>query len=524
MADIIYGDYTFSSPIPFVGIEEEPIFLSGQIDHTKLSITLEGELTGCDLPSIKSQKEELVSGFSSGFSSLTIGSTGYDYVKPISINFQSSPIRRRLPYSISLEAFHEKDFSQFYGIESPVDIWQYQEQEGRRVGATHTVSARGVKTSATDSLTAARNFVNGRLNDFENISLFFSGDSVIKTSSEESINQATNSYSVVESYDLSTSLNSDKSGVIVRPSSQIVYDIESFSISVNGSIEGGITGAIVDTGYFSPDDATAFAKDSVNRTKIEYEDDLYGEILRGPLTYNYDIDTGANRIDFSFDFGDPTDFRTGDVIHDYSTSFEASKDNGYISATINGEVKYNSTKDIFTGQAPEEEVRFQKVQEEFSGISPFALLQQHYSYFQDLNLAYSNSDLNDNFVSLNIEKSPHQSSITYNYNYTNKIDLFSGILREPSLTVETTYPIPNFTVKETVDNSFSVQETFDSLKRVIVNLNGKISDGSTIADATSFFDSFVSQYSGQSSIVNVDSVNTGDNSISLRRGFVITDE
>lgn len=529
MSIISYGDYNFPSPLPFVGIDENQVFVSGKYDYSSLSITLEGQLTGCDYISLYNQRRDLVNGLSSGFQYLTVGNTGYQYAKPISINFEDSIVSKSLPYSISLEAFHEKDFSDFFGIQNPVDVWEYQEEEGRTVSATHTVSAQGLKVSETDSLTLARNFVNSRLNDFENISLFFSGNSVIKTASSESINRVNNEYSITENYLLSESfLGYDSGSYIVRPNCNISYSDDNLSISVDGNIRGGITGQLTEefTGLFSPSDATSFARDCVSRTKIPFEESLYGEVFREAITYNYDIDTGANNISFSFNFGDPSDIRNGEVLHDYNTEFSASKDGGTVNAKIDGSLKYNSTKDIFTGQSPELETRYKKIEETFSGISPFSILSYHHSeYFNNLDIPYSKQPLNDNFISYNINKRPHDSEITYSYSYSNKKDLTSGILRNAQLSVSTQHSIPKFSINPTIDNSFSVQETYDTLRKTSISLNGIVNSGYSFDEASSYFNSFVSQYSGQKAIITQDSVNTGNNnSISLSKSFTIINE
>ena len=75
--------------------------------------------------------------------------------------------------------------------------------------------------------------------------------------------------------------------------------IISLSLSVDGTIVGGISGN-AETGFFTPQDATEFAKNALRRTKIDYEESLYGDIFREPESFNYDIDTGANTISFSF--------------------------------------------------------------------------------------------------------------------------------------------------------------------------------------------------------------------------------
>lgn len=526
MVDISYGGYSFPSPLPFVGMDENEVFASGQYDHSALSIELVGQLTGCDFASLYDQKQLLEHALSSGFQTLTIGNTGYDYAKPTNIRFREFT-SKVLPYTVSFEAFHEKNFSQFYGIENPVDEWSYQEEEGRIVSATHTVSARGVKTSATDSLTVAKNFVDGRVGSFENKSLFFSGDAVVKESTSESIDRVSNSYGITEEYRLSESLLGYDSGdYIIRPDCSVSFSDDSLSVSVNGSITAGITGVINEshTGLFTPAQATSFARNTVKRTKTSFEETLYGDILKEPASYDYDINSGANTINFSFSFNDPTDFRTGDVIHDYSTEFSSSKEDGFVNASINGVVTYDGINDIFTGSVPEVETRYQKVEEYFSGINQFAILNSYYDYYNEITHPYSKAQLSDNFISERIDKNPFEASISYNHSYSNKPDLTSGILKNAQLTIQTTHAIPIYAIQETIDDSFSVQETYDRLKKVSVSLNGILNTGHTAEEAESYFQNFSSQYSGQKSIVASYNVETGSSNLSFSKNFIITNE
>tara|TARA_Y100000114_G_scaffold96218_1_gene89528 strand:- start:256 stop:1830 length:1575 start_codon:yes stop_codon:yes gene_type:complete len=522
MIDISYGGYSFPHPLPFVGQEETPIFISGQVDHSLISINLVGQLTGCDLPSLKAQKEEMVLGLSSGFQELTIGNTGFDFAKPININFQDSDLTRILPYSVSFDVFHEKDFSQFYGIENPVDTWEYQEnEEDNTVTVTHTVGASAKKTSDTDTLTIAKQFVDSRLNGFDNMSLFFTGDTSILISKDETVNRVTNSYGITEVYQLSQSTaGHDKSESIVRPECQISFDSNSsLSLSVNGTIIGGISGS-AETGSFTPQDATAFAKNALRRSKIDYEDSLYGDIFREPSSFNYDIDTGANNISFNFSFDDPTDFRTGDVLHDFSSSIEASKDQGGVTLSLNGRVYYNGTKDIFLTDAPEQEDRYKKVEAFFSGIDQYPIAQNHFEHFTDLNGNYNSTPLDTTPQSFSIDKSPHLAEINYNFSFSNIPDLFSGLLKTPSVTIETQHPITAYGVRPTVDGSFSVQELYDTLERKSVSVNGTLNTGIDIDSVTSFIYNYMSQHSGSSSSIVSDTIQTGNNSISISRSFV----
>ena len=57
----------------------------------------------------KAAKEEMVLALSSGFQELTIGNTGFNYAKPINIDFQDSDLTRILPYMSHLK-FSRKRF------------------------------------------------------------------------------------------------------------------------------------------------------------------------------------------------------------------------------------------------------------------------------------------------------------------------------------------------------------------------------------------------------------------------------
>ena len=522
MIDISYGGYSFPHPLPFVGQDETPIFISGRVDHSLISINLVGQLTGCDLPSLKQQKEEMVLALSSGFQELTIGNTGFDYAKPINLDFQDSNLTRILPYDVSFEVYHKKDFSKFCGINDPVDTWEYQENEDdNTVNVTHTVSASATKTSDADTLTVAKEFVDSRLNGFDNMSLFFTGETSILISKDETVNRVENSYAVTEVYQLSQSLaGHDQPDSIVRPSCKISYDNNSsLSLSVDGTIIGGISGN-AETGFFTPQDATAFAKNALRRTKIDYEDSLYGDIFREPESFNYDIDTGANTISFSFSFNDPTDFRTGDVLHDFSSSIDASKDQGGVTLSLNGRVYYNGTKDIFLTDTPEQEQRYQKVEEFFSELDQYPIAQSHFEYFTGFNLNYNSAPLDTTLQDFSIDKNPHSAEISYNHSYSNIPDLFSGLLKNASVTVETQHPIGIYGVKPTIDGSFAVQDLYDTLQRKSVTVNGTLTEGTDVDSVASFIYNYMSQHSGSSSSLSADTIQTGNNTISISRSFV----
>lgn len=523
MVSISYGGYSFPHPLPFVSKTNNPVFLSGSLDHSFVNLSLIGQLTGCRYTDLKVAKDEIVHALSSGYKNLTIGGTGYEYAKPISIQFGNSNLNRILPYEISFEAYQDSDFSNFFGISSPIDRWQFDEAGDRLVAATHDVSAVGIKVSTGDPLVSARNFVNSRLNGFDSdISLFFSGQTFILKQKNEEINRVNNSYSVSEVYDLSTSVNSyDTETSIVRVQSSLSYDSESnLRVSVNGTIEGGISG-FVDSGQFTPDQATEFARNSALRAKVDEEELLYGEILKGPNSYQYDFDTGSNSIAFSFDFSDPTDYRTGDVIHDYSLSFSASKDENSVEGSINGVVKYDSINDIFLTEVPEDEERYQKVEAFFSGISPFSILQQNYLYFNSDSVNYNKNPLNDSFAKLDINKNPFESSIDYTYTANNKLDFFSGMFENVDLKIETEHPITTYFAEQTTDSSFAVQSTHDTLERRTITFNGQLASNADLISGINIAENYISQYSGDSSYLLTDDISTGLRNVSITKKYVL---
>lgn len=517
--EITYGGYSFPHPYPLVSLNEAPIYIGGDLDYGALSISLVGEITGCGLSDLKRKKDDLVAGLSTGFQTLTIGNSGYEYAKPLSVNFPSERIGKIIPYQIEFEAYHEKDFSQYFGIVDPTDSWTFSEDQGRIVSATHNVSARAAKTSA-DSLLSARNFVNSRLNGYENISLFLTGAPFILERKDEAVNRQQNSYSVSETWRVSTSRNDfDISGAIVRAETQIDYNAsDSVSVSVNGTIDGGISGS-VSTGMFDSEKAKIFAQNSLSSFKIDLEDSFYGQVFREPNSYNYDIDTGSNSISFSFSFKDPTDPRNQEVIHNYDISVDASKDNGSVSVSLKGDVSYNSLLNPFTGSSPELETRFQKVNSGFNEINFYALAQEGFSWFTGVDLPYKKSPLNTQIEQFNIEKRPFDSQITYTYNYNNSIDIFSGFLENAQVSISTNHPFTKYGIKPTTDNSFSVQPLYDTILQKSINIQGNVSADRDVDDAISFVSGWANQYN--SGLLVSDRQETGNRRISISKTFVI---
>ena len=517
--DVTYGGYTFS-PSPFLDLTNDPVFLSGKLDYLRQNVSLMGQLTGCGLSDLKVAKDELVAALSTGFQELTVGNTGFSYAKPVNVSFRESKLTKLAPYEISFEAYQNQDFSQFFGILNPVDVWSFTESDRRIISAEHNVSARAIKSS-DDSLLDLRNFVNGRLNGFENISLFFSGDTTTLVSKTEELNRVTNSYGVSEKWSLSNAVDSyDTSGCIVRPNAKINWDGSDLSVSVDGSINGGISGSC-STGYFSPDDAKEFAQQSVESFKTLVEDDYYDGVFNHPSTYNYTIITGANSIDFSFAFSNPSNLNTGDVNHEFSVDFSAAKENSNINASIKGRVFYDSYKDLFLSGSPEEGSRYKKVEAFFSGVDPFAITQTHFNYFNEADLPYSNNPLNARYEKFNINKAPFSSEISYDYSYSNSYDPFSGQLVNTSISVVCDHSVPRWKITPTIDDSFCVQELFQVLEKKSITINGTVPTGISAIQAIASASGWMNQYIPSESTLTNHSCRTGDGNIALSKTFVI---
>ena len=93
---IIYGDYVFPSPIPFVGQSIEPVYVGGKTDHFKDKINLVGNLTGENLSGLHLQKMQMISGLMSEFQTLIIlndiADKQFPSAMPESISFDNSDL------------------------------------------------------------------------------------------------------------------------------------------------------------------------------------------------------------------------------------------------------------------------------------------------------------------------------------------------------------------------------------------------------------------------------------------------
>lgn len=464
-----YGVYTFPSPEPIFSESNSPVYFSGLLDHNAITVNLLGALTGDSIAEIYRQKQELISGLSSGYANLSLGNTGYDYANPVSINFGDSNQTRYLPYDITFQAYEDKSFSNFFGIAEPVNTWNFQEQDGRIVNVTRTVGAKGIKIDSSSPLNNARTFVNAILNDYENdISYFWSRNKTgILTNKTEEVDRLTNKYSVTENYLVSTSNQPITASGILTATTQISYDKEDgLNTRVNGTLQGGLTGEgyhAVNTGMFGPSDAKSLAIDAIEKTRSAFESDVYQNIYREPSSYNYTLNEAANKMDFSFEFRDATTTASGETVNKYTVDVAGNKDNGLITANVNGSIEYKGVFDIFDyGDAPETGVRWAKVNSGFSGFNPYSVALNRYQDFVNINI-YEDSGWYSLFPfpsSESVNKDPFNSKIDYQFSYDNRIDITSGQLNNASFSINYTQPINKTGIVETI-NGYSTQKTHE---------------------------------------------------------------
>lgn len=456
---VSYGSFNFPAPLPFVVVGDEPLYVAGELDSTLTRISLVGTLTGANLSSLALQKSQMTSGLLSQYQTLNVEGESFDFCKPVSLNFDDSDLTTIQPYTAEFESFDQKTFSQYYGVTNPTNVWTYTEQQSRIVQASHSVSAQGVKASETEPLLAAKNFVNSQLSGFQNLSIINPSGSAFLQSKTEEVDRFTNTYSVTENYSFSASRDPISNSGIVTANTQINYakNNES-SVSVNGSIVGSITGAKVNTGLFSPTHAQNFALSAIERSKTSYESGIYGALAKGPTSSSYTINEEENKIDFSFNFKDPFNVRTGEIMHDYNVVVSATKDNNTLTSSIDGTLSYDSSFDIFTGGAIETAPRYLKILSEFESLNFYALTWAKYSEFLDVVSGYETSKyLNPIPVSESVTKSPFVPSISYSLSYDNRPDLSSGELRNLKIQITDSLPIPITQIKES-NNGFSSQE------------------------------------------------------------------
>jgi len=468
---VTYGSYSFPDPLPAIAESDNLIKVAGKYDHKSISVQAIGFITGSTLSGLHTGKMAMISGFLDEYQDLTVtvGSDTRTFSKCLvnSINFAEGDLTTILPYTVDFLTYEDETFSDYFKIENPVNTWQYSEQEGKVIQATHTVSARGLKVDSSDPFTNARDFVSAKLDGgFQFLGLFNSGDNGFLTSRTENIDRKTDTYGVIEVYSYSASDDPITDSGIVSLSTNINYNKDGdLSVTVQGSLQGSIdaiTGNdLLTTGHFTPDKATQVAINSIRNSASDYENEVYSFVSNGPSAFTYTLDSGANRLDFDFQFenADNFDLVTGyNVIHVYDVNVQCSKDSPISSVSVKGSLKYHGIGSSIssTGSASIENERFLAVSGAFDSVTGregiYGLARDGFDDFISVATGYqfSSSYLRKEPVSFSINKDPNINEISYNYSYNNSIDYSSNQLKDFKATITDKVPIVLNKVQQTL--------------------------------------------------------------------------
>ena len=108
---------------------------------------------------------------------------------------------------------------------------------------------------------------------------------------------------------------------------------------MQGPSTGSFDGEQVHTGLFTPQDATNALIQDVAASMSSYDSDAFSFIRNQPNTYSYNINAGANTIDFSFSYMDLDNIdQIGNIGHKYKSSVQANKDQANFTVSAEGEL------------------------------------------------------------------------------------------------------------------------------------------------------------------------------------------
>lgn len=446
MSSIQYSGYNFPEPLPLLAESSTPMFLSGLYDHSSVDMQLVGFLTGSDISSLSLQKQQMISGLLNEYGDLVVQISGdtktYEKTLPVSLDFQDSDMTTMLPYSASFKTFTGESFSNFFGVSSPKNEWSFQEQENQIVQATHTISAQGEKVNDQDALQNAIDFVTGQTG-FYDVAPILTGSNAFLKSRNENINRKTANYSITEVYHFDGSDRQETASGIVTYQTTVNYNKDGgLNAGINGSIYGSFDGEQVHTGLFTPQDATNALIQDVAASMSSCDSGAFSFIRNQPNTYSYNINTGANTIDFSFSYIDLDNIdQIGNIGHKYKSSVQADKDQANFIVSAEGELFFNGINSVVNTGLYEDSARFQEIDAVYSGIDPYNVAYQGWLDFQlgDMDFTGLNVYLNSTVKSRSVQKDPVNNRITYSAQFDTSIDLNTGL---NNLVVSITDKIP----------------------------------------------------------------------------------
>lgn len=446
---ILYGgiDAFYPQPVPIVAVEESNIYYGEQWAKEEV-FSLEGNLTGCDFPTIVAAQSGLVANFRSNFQTLKIWEqddplpSGLIYQKDLvyvdSITFPASTWRGVLPYSIKLRSYPSGYFSGAFGILNPTEVWSFQEGQDRSATVTHSLSCRALNTTSgpqNNSLSNAINWATAKRGTAsivtpQFIANVYSGNFCLTTTAEE-MNRINGTYSVVDTY--RTDLTRSGYGIL-RYAGTVTSGDTAIDVRIEGSVQGCNTDIASVRQVFQGFNVTGAALKTYNNVfnlndlnPIPLSNTIEELPYDARLTFSYDFDT--NNL--------PTTYL------DYTVSL-SSGDN--ITVAVEGEV-ISRGGDIKTKLAAKKAFA--------SGLNLYQTVLPFYNTFYPY---AATAPLNPRPISSGINISEYQGTLSVNAQFTNQ-DQVSSLLDSFDYTIEFTPSVTKVDFKQTVNGLGAVSMT-----------------------------------------------------------------
>ncbi len=408
-----YGDFDFGSlPTPFVTRSENAI-LHGEKWGTSEVFTVRGQITGCTFEDLIKGKKDIISGFNRDFQNFEIGQQkiaepinvliSKPNIKVNNINFPESRYVGILDYEIELEHFPEDYYTNFYGVNDPVDSWEFSEEDNGGLNISHNISCKGFNTSsgANNAFSNARNFVSSRTGISNMVVPHFVCKNTYPNfypcldSFSEKIDRIKGIYGITENY------KSDLDGTgygLAKYNFSISSGIDEFStVTVNGNVEG-CKGKDFDT-----------VRDKYNSINLigkvlsTYEEAVGADDLNlTPVFSGVNEDPLNNKLTFNITFNND---HSPTTVFDLTTNVNSG--DSLITVSVNGNIQ---------GKGDIKE-RYENIVNAYQNFNIFGAAENAYIDFFNGNPEYP---LNPNFESSGVMKDKFTPSISFNASFNNK--------------------------------------------------------------------------------------------------------
>ena len=312
---------------------------AGERWGTVENITLNGVITGTSFDSIYTAQNDLINVFNEDFKTLSVEGFGnFNSCRVESIDFGESDYLSTTTYNINLQSYGTGESLLFtHGVVDPVNSISYVENDNMTVGATRTISAKGVNiTEKPNAVNNAIDFIQQYTGQSRKIGNIFGGHWVtapffvknkvvdpnmpmLLVSQNQSINRFTAEVSLTEEYviDATGDAQFNQDYILRYTEASAESDKSREHISLNGTIEGSKYSA------FGIEGATQYYK--------KFKDEIDGFIYNESLTE----DPINSSLSFSFEYDKGYNL---DVVPDIKVSVSENSDSSLISLTVNGTI------------------------------------------------------------------------------------------------------------------------------------------------------------------------------------------